>query len=340
MRSSISGLLTSFLLFAVPLATAQDLSGLFEQVKPAVVVLKTQESFVSPIDQGMKMSMQGLGSGVLIDDRRILTAAHVVQAADLVLAHFHDGQEIFAKVVASSPTGDVALLELEEAPQNPSPVPIGDSDNIQVGEQIFVVGAPYGLAYTLTVGHISGRISPNDIGNNFTAMEFLQTDAAINQGNSGGPMFNMDGEIIGIVSHILSQSGGFEGLGFAASSNMTTTMLLEENSFWSGAEFQVLSGELARIFNVPQEEGILIQRVAEESPADRLGLRPSFLPLSILGEEFLVGGDIILEVMGIRVGEPGSNERMRQQLNQLKPGYRLYVEVLRGGQRETLSITL
>lgn len=153
-------------------AGARDLSGLFEKVKSSVV-------------------MQGIGSGVLIDERRVLTAAHVVQAKDEVIVHFYDGQKLKAKVLSSSQQADVALLELKKKPKRVTPDPIGDSDIVKVGEPIFIVGASYGLSYTLTAGHISNRFMAEDIGGGFHQVEFFQTDASINQGNSGGPMFDM-----------------------------------------------------------------------------------------------------------------------------------------------------
>ena len=109
--------------------------------------------------------------------------------------------------------------------------PLGDSDKVEVGGDVFIVGAPYGISHTLTAGHVSGRHRPNTIYSELATAEFVQTDAAINEGNSGGPMFGMAGEVIGIVSHIISKSGGFEGLGFVVTSNMARALLLERRSF-------------------------------------------------------------------------------------------------------------
>jgi len=208
-----------------------------------------------------------------------------------------------------------------------------------VGDQIFVVGAPYGLSYTLTVGHISGRVASPTLTNNLADVEYFQTDASINQGNSGGPMFNMDGEVVGIVSSILTKSGGFEGLGFAATSNVTRSVLLEGQSFWSGADAYLLTGPMARLLNVPQEAGFLIQGVAEDSPAHRLGLQPSFLPIEVVGEKFMIGGDIVLKIAGIEVGPEGRLAQIQQRLSQLQPGDRLNVDVLRGGKVINLAMT-
>ena len=318
---------------------AQDLSALFKQVRPAVVVITTEETEISAAAGFQPVSTKGLGSGVFIEGGLILTAAHVVQTANVVLVKFYDGHESFAHVAASSVQADVALLELEDVPEEVAPARLGDSDKVEVGEQIFVVGAPYGLSYTLTVGHISGRVAPWTITNKLTDVEYLQTDAAINEGNSGGPMFNMDGEIIGIVSSILTKSGGSEGLGFATTSNVTRSVLLEGQSFWTGAEAYLLTGAMARLFNVPQEAGFLVQRVATDSPAHRLGLQPGYLPVELAGEEFMLGGDIILKMVGIAVGPGERLAQIQQRLSQLRPGDRLSVEVLRGGEIINLAMT-
>ena len=214
---------------------------------------------------------------------------------------------------------------------------LGDSGKVEVGDQIFIVGAPYGLSHTLTVGHLSARHQPNTIYSELAGAEFLQTDAAINEGNSGGPMFNLTGEVIGIVSHIISKSGGFEGLGFVVSANMVRTLLFEQRSFWSGMQGFVLRDQLAKIFNVPQSTAVLVQRVAAGSPAERTGLRPGTRKATIDGQTFLVGGDIILSVGGIQVGEPGSRERIITMRQQLVPGSPLTIVVLRDGRRVELT---
>ena len=189
----------------------------FKRVSGSVVVILTEEKVLPPDTyEGKKVSAQGLGSGVLVSkDGKVLTAAHVVQTADTVSVEFPNGEIVKAKVVSSEPPADVALLQLERVPASAVVAKLGDSDQVGVADQIFVVGAPYGISHTLTVGHISARRTPRGEQSELGLAEFFQTDAAVNQGNFGGPMFNMNGEVIGIVSHILSQSGGFEGLGFA-----------------------------------------------------------------------------------------------------------------------------
>ena len=184
--------------------------------------------------------MDGLGSGVLISkDGKILTAAHVVQTADVAWVEFPDGQVIKAHVIGSDVRADVALLKLDHPPANATPVPVGDSDKVEVGDQIFVIGAPYGIGETLSAGHVSGRHQLNKKAQIPTAVEFLQTDAAV---NSGSPVFTMGGEVVGIVSSIMSRSGGSEGLAFATASNTAKRLLLEQRPFWSGIDGLLVYG--------------------------------------------------------------------------------------------------
>lgn len=317
---------------------AQQLRDTFRRVSRSVVVLRTVEKTVSPLPlQGM-VSSAGLASGVLIShDGKVLTAAHVVQAVDKVFVEFADGQSVTAHVVSSAPSADIALLQLDSVPQGASPAKLGNSDKVEVADEVFVVGAPYGLPQTLTVGHISGRSAPKDGIANTPPWEFFQTDAAINHGNSGGPMFNTKGEVIGIVTNLLTRSGGFEGIGFAATSKMAR-LLLKQKPFWSGMEGVLVQGDVAGVLNLPQPAGFLVQRVAEGSPGWRLGIRPGTLRASIGGSDLLLGGDIILSVNGIEVLEgQASFESIYESLNNLKPGERIVTRVLRAGQVVELS---
>ena len=284
-------------------AQQSSLAELFADVNDAVVVLTTVQSQAAPGQPNGKVTFSGLGSGVVIDaDGTVITAAHVVQTADLVEVEFQNGAKVTAAVMSSDPTSDLAMLKLDSIPEGIRPVPLGDSDNVRVGQEVFVVGAPYGLDGTLTVGHISSRHGGEDaaaLGMTAPDIELFQTDAAINQGNSGGPMFDMNGNVIGIVSHILSQSGGFEGLGFVVTSNTVRRQMLERRSFWSGITTVPLHGPVAAALNVPQAEALLVQDVANGSPGYRMGLRPSQFPVESTGQDVLIGSDIILSVAGV-----------------------------------------
>ena len=325
--------------FCCSVGKSQDFSDLFESVKPSVVVILTTSSASSSPGTVASSKPTGLGSGVLIEDNKVLTAAHVIQSAESVKVRFHDGQEVLAKVLSSSQQADVALLRLSRTPPGSRPAVLGNSDDTKIGEQIIVVGAPYGLAYTLTTGHISNRIDPGEVGSGFSATEFFQTDAAINRGNSGGPMFNMKGEVIGVVSHILSKSGGFEGLGFAATSSSARKVLLESGHVWTGVEAQLLTEPLSTLLNVPQPTAILVKKVAKGSIGEKLGLKPSQIPVTIGTTKLLLGGDIILEVMGMRVDGLASLDTIRKKLGTMKKGEVFRLTVWRKGKASELRCT-
>jgi S1-C subfamily serine protease len=261
----------------------------------------------------------------------------VVQTSDLVAVQFVDGTVSRARVVGSIQRADLAVLQLEQVPPGMAPARLADSDTLEVGDEVFVVGAPYGIGHSLSAGHIGGRRAAGAMVSG-VPLELLQTDAAINQGNSGGPMFNMNGQVVGIVSQILSRSGGFEGLGFAVTSNVAQKLLLGRATFWTGIDAFLLTEDLARLFNVPQPAGLLVQRIAESSPAVDVGLRPGGLRLTVAGQELLAGGDIILEVGGIAVSADGASfDRMYGYLTSLKPGDAIQVRVLRDGKVIALS---
>jgi S1-C subfamily serine protease len=270
----------------------------------------------------------------------VLTAAHVVQAADQVAVELQDGRVFLARVVASAPRADVALLRMEEPPPDLVPARLGNSDSLFTGDDVIVVGAPYGLSYTLSAGHVSGRLKPGATVSG-VPLEFIQTDAHINEGNSGGPMFNMKGEVAGVVSWILTQSGGFEGIGFAVTANAARQLLLTTSSFWTGVDGMLLTGPMARMLNVPQPAGLLIQRVAAGSPGAQLGLRPGIIPVVVNDQGVILGGDIVLEIGGIPVSDsPYVQDQAEQYLRTLRAESPVTAKVLRDGQIVTLTATL
>jgi serine protease Do len=319
-------------------ANAQMLRQAIKRVDPSVVVIKTVEKNILPVPQTMFVNSPGLGSGVLLSDGRILTAAHVVQTADKIEVEFIDGQIAPAKVVSSLPRADVAMLKLDWVPYNAVPAQLGDSDKMQVGDDVFIIGAPYGIGHSVSVGHVSAR-RPANISFGATRLELLQTDAAVNKGNSGGPIFNMDGEVVGVISYILSQSGGFEGLGFAVTSNVAQKLLVSSKGFWSGIDGLLLTDEWVKIFNIPQPAGFLVQRIADNSPAQKIGLLGGSYRATIAGSDLLVGGDIILSVGGIPVTADGSNEvKVIEYLNNLQTGDKVTMKVLRTGAVTELTM--
>ena len=331
---------------------AQQLRDSFRQVNQSVVIVRTKRVEVAPSADEPMSIVDGLGSGVLIsNDGKVLTAAHVVQTADVAMVEFSDGQAIIARVIGSDVQSDVALLQLKEMPKGVTPATLGDSDKVEVGDQVFVIGAPYGISQTLSVGHLSGRhrLNRND---QSTSVEFLQTDAAINTGNSGGPMFDMQGNVIGIVSSMMSHSGGSEGLAFATAANTAKELLLERKPFWSGIDGLVVTGALAKALNLPQSAGVLVQRIGDGSIGSQLGINPGSLRATIHGMDVLLGGDVILSVNNIAIIDPRSAqslgsftsdenyERIYNSVTALKPGEPLVVTVFREGKVLKLTTTI
>jgi serine protease Do len=319
-------------------SNGQQLRDAFRGVQQAVVIVRTQQRELAPFPQEGQVSLNGLGSGVLIsNDGKVLTAAHVVQSADRTIVEFSQGELIPARVVGSAISADVALLQLERMPANYVTAKLGDSDKLDVGDEIFVVGSPYGISNTLTAGHVSGR---HTLQRDEPTMpvEFLQTDAAINMGNSGSPVFNLSGEVMGIVSNIMSKSGGSEGLAFAATSNTARHLLLEQKPFWTGIEGLLIDGSIARALNLTQPAGLLVQRVAEGSIAWRWGIHAGAVRATVEGEEIILGGDIILKVNEVRVENNASYDEIYRSIGRLKPGENLVITILRGGQIVRLSI--
>jgi len=308
---------------------AQDFSALFEELDESVVTLEVAEFKLQ--DQQISSS-SSLGSGVIIDaEGLIFTAAHVVEFANEITVKIKDKGSYMADVLSNSTFADVALIKLRKPPANLKAVRIGDSDKAKIGEQVLIIGAPLGLEHSLSVGHISRKMNKGMITNGEPA-GFIQTDASINQGNSGGPMFNTKGELIGIVSFILSQSGGFEGLGFAVDINTAQKTTFNVSSFWAGFEGFFMSEGIAAVLNTPQKSGVLIQRVSPDSFADKLGLRPGYVQGEIFGQKLWLGGDIILSMQGSSCNEPHDLSNIRHQIEHLVAGDKVTVKILRAGK--------
>lgn len=320
-----------------PVGAEESIGDVFERVRAAVVLVRTTERDVAKQGPQRFVSVSGFGSGVLISaDGKVLTAAHLLQAASAIEVEFLGGARVAARVVASEPDADVSLLQLNQVPPGATVARLADSDRARIGDRVLIVGAPYGLSHTLTVGHIGGRHEPGRVWDRFTLAEFLQTDAAINRGNSGGPMFNLGGEVLGVVSHVISKSGGSEGLGFVVTANVARRLLIERKSPWWGFDGVLLTGDLLRVFNL-RAPGLLVQRVAEGSPADRLGLRGGLMKATVGDRSLVVGGDVVLEVQGMPCDE---THRVYDALAELRSGDRLTVTVLRDGQRRELSMVI
>ncbi len=311
-------------------AGAQSVGDVFRKVSPSVVVIRSRGRDVSASGQ---VRFGEIGSGRADLGRRQGDDRGPRRPRDgRDHVEFIGGEAVPARVVASEPAADLSLLQLDRVPANVRVSRLADSRSVRVGDQVLVVGAPYGLAYSLSVGYISARWPPNSVYPAFPLAEFFQTDATINTGNSGGPLFNMAGDVIGIVSHNISKGGGSEGLGFVVTINTAKDLLLARRSIWSGLEGHTLSGDLAAIFNLPQPEGFLVKTVAKGSPAEEAGIRGGNRTAVIDGQTLVVGGDVLLAVEGIPAGNLADYKRMRDHLQKLPAGATITVTVLRAGR--------
>lgn len=323
------------LLFSV-IVNAQQLSEVYNDVKSSVVVINIISVEPRKVNNDLNLLAKATqGSGVLIsEDGLIWTAAHVVQSAELVQVEFFDGEVYEANILSSNPMADVALIKIKDEfkLKNKKVVKIGNSDMQNIGDDIFVIGAPFGIKQSLSKGVISGKHSPGPLNNSFINVEFLQTDAAINHGNSGGPMFNMKGEIIGITSRIHSESGRFNGIGFAISSNTAKRLLMDEPNIWSGMNSILVTGDIAKSLNIPQKSGLLVLSLSSKGAASKIGLRGGFIEATIDGVELLIGGDIILDFAGVNFSQPNYQNLIKKKLETHKKGDYLSITILRQGK--------
>ena len=311
-------------------AQAQNLNDIFRKVNPSVVVVRAKGRDVSA---GGLTRFNETGSGVLISTSgRVMTAAHVVNAMDEITVEGVASEVVRAKLISSDAAADISLLQLERVTAAMRVAQIGDSNTVRVGQQVMVVGAPYGLAHSMSVGWISARWPANTIFRDMPLAEFLQTTATINTGNSGGPMFNMAGEVIAIVSQNISKSGGSEGLGFVVTINSAQKLLVDRKVFWAALQGILLTGDLAAIFNVPAPAGFLVKTVAEGSQAWNMGLQGGHRIVTVGGRDLALGGDIILAVDGIPVLSEDNIEKIRNRLAGAPLGTPFKMNVLRAGK--------
>ena len=273
---------------------------------------------------GMTPERRGQGSGVIIDPNGIiLTNNHVVDGADEVTVHLTDKREFKAKVIGTDPKTDIAVIKIEG--KNLPVVKLGKSDDVKVGEWVAAIGAPFGLDNTVTAGIVSAK-SRNLPDEQF--VPFIQTDVAVNPGNSGGPLFNMKGEVIGINSQIFSTSGGFMGLSFAIPIDLAVQIKdeLMKNGKVSrgrlGILMQQLTPELAKSFNLKDAKGALIAQIEKDGPADKAGLRD---------------GDIVIEYNGKPIADI---RELSQAVASTKPGAKVKVKAMREGKPVNLVIVV
>jgi serine protease Do len=336
-RSWCAATLTLALITAAPsLTCGETLGELYRRVNPSVVVIRAKGQEVAT--EGI-VRFKEIGSGVLITpDGKVATAAHVVHTMDEIVVEFLGEEPVRARVIASEPRADISIIQVAVVPKSATVATLANSDPVQVGDSVFLVGAPYGLSHSLSSGIISARWDPDTVTKDFPLAEFFQTDAVINTGNSGGPMFNGSGELIGIVSHNITKSGGNEGLGFVVTSNTVRKLLVERKRRWYGLDLMLVSGSMAEALNVPQAGGFLIKSVVKDSIGGRLGLRGGDRVGIVEGQQIVVGGDILLTALGMPLASNDDMVKVLQALETLPPGQELRVTVLRDNQVVPLAM--
>jgi Do/DeqQ family serine protease len=274
-----------------------------------------------------KREMMGLGTGMIIDSEgRILTNNHVVAGATTIKVLLSNGDEYPAKVVGTDPKTDLAVIKINPGKQLPY-VTFGDSDKVQVGQWVLAIGQPRGLSDTVTQGiisakHRTGVMDPSSY------QDFIQTDAAINPGNSGGPLLTLDGKVIGVNSAIVSESGGFEGIGFAIPSNMAvyvTNQLIAHGKVergWLGVSIQGLTPEMATKFGLSTPQGALVSDVIKGGPAEKAGMKR---------------GDVVLSYRGNPVSDAGI---LRNDVALTPVGTEAKLTVWRDGREQQLTVRI
>ena len=345
---ALAGLAIMFMTLEVGAADRPDsFADQVERLSPAVVNISTttivnegpptdmpqfppgspfEDFFKNFGDNDRKRRAASLGSGFIIDDAGIVvTNFHVIENAEEITVTLADETSFTAKVLGQDQKTDIAVLKIDPGDAELTAVPFGDSDSLRVGDWVLAIGNPFGLGGTVTAGIVSAR--GRDIGNG-PYDDFIQTDASINRGNSGGPLFNTEGEVIGINTAIFSQSGGSVGIGFAISSNLAkrvTSQLAEFGTTrrgWLGVFIQEVTPDIADSLGLDNAAGALVSTVNEKSPAQAAGLEP---------------GDVIVSFDGKMIDKMRDLPRI---VAETEIGKTVPVEVVRNGESIEVQVTL
>jgi len=323
-------------------ATELENVRIYRQASPAVgnIVTKTVEYdfFFNPVP------VEGAGSGFLIDtDGHMLTNYHVVQGAQTIEVTMGDQSRYKAKMIGADTRNDIALIQIDAKGHKLTALPLGDSRNLLVGQRALAIGDPFGFQSTLTTGVISSLGRTVQTGENTFIDEAIQTDAAINRGNSGGPLLNSHGEVIGINSAIFAPTGTTAGIGFAIPIN-TAKRVAEDlitkgrvSRATLGVEGRAIWPGLAEALNLNVEKGILIERVTPAGPAAQAGIRGGTRSVLAGLQELRIGGDILVAVDGKPVA---SQMDLNLLLNRAKPGDTVKLSIVRDGKKMEVSVQL
>ena len=327
---------------------------IYRRSAPGVVQITTTsiqevepDPFLNPFGFPEQQRRQALGSGFVIDTAgRIVTNYHVVAGAQEIEVSFSNRDSVSARVIGTDPSTDIALLKVTVDARALRPLELGDSDRTRVGDSVVAIGNPLGLERSVTAGIVSALHRPLQAPNDFTIDDVIQTDASINSGNSGGPLIGANGAVVGVNTAIATGNtgaGGNIGIGFAVPMNTVRNVVSQivdkgrvEHPF-IGVGAQEVDPEIARLFNLPAERGLLVVRVYDGSGAERAGFRAGSREVVIDGESYLLGGDFIVQIDGKPVSEP---QDLREAIMGKKVGDEVEVEAYRGDERRTFKVKL
>jgi S1-C subfamily serine protease len=319
---------------------------------PGVVQITATTVTMTPADPfgftpAQKQTEESLGSGFVIDKAgHIVTNYHVIAGAQKVQVSFTGGDQISATVVGKDPSTDVAVLKIDTHARALTPLSLGDSDAVHVGDEVYAIGNPFGYTRTLTSGIVSAVQRQISAPNNLPIENAIQTDAAINHGNSGGPLLDAQGRVIGVTSQISTGNTGQQGnigIGFAVPINTVrgvAAQLIKTGKVahpYLGISVLPISRQLAQLFNLPTRTGLLVGSVDQGSGAAKAGLRAGHTNVVVQGTTYPLGGDIIVGVDGKPIA---SFEQLRDAVAQKKPGDTLAIQLYRHGQKQTVDVTL
>jgi putative serine protease PepD len=317
-----------------------SVSEIYEEAYQAVVEITSLSSQSSPL--GGEQQAQGQGSGFVYDaEGRIVTNDHVVEGAEQVSVRFWDGSTYDATVVGTDPSTDLAVIKVDAPASVLKPLELGDSTQLSVGEGVVALGSPFGLEGTATSGIVSALNREMTSPNGFTISNSIQTDAAINHGNSGGPLLNAAGQVIGVNTQIKSDSGGNDGIGFAVPSSTVAEIVPQIVSSGSvehaylGVAVASLPQSVADELGVPA--GVMVTEVRQGTPAAEAGLRAATGSATVAGQSYPTGGDVITAVDGTAVADGAG---LQSAIDAKRPGDSVEITYTRDGSSTTVQVSL